>query len=102
VVVVVADAILEASRRPGRLDSPEETFGGQQSEGVVDRLQRDGADLRPHGLGDTISGDVGLARDGTQDRQSLRRHLNAMLTKKVSRIDGHTNRYDNSNLERLK
>jgi hypothetical protein len=91
-VVVVADAILEASRRPRRLNASDESLSGQQAEGVVDRLQRDGADLGPHGLGDAISGDVGLAPDRAQHSQALRRNLNAVLTKKVSLIDGHTNR----------
>ena len=91
-VVVVADPILEASRRSRRLNSSDESRSGQQAEGVVDQLQRDGADLGPHGLGDTISGDVGLASDRAQNSQALRRNLNAVLTKKDSLIDGHTNR----------
>jgi hypothetical protein len=32
---------------------------------------------------------VGLTRDSPQDRQSLGGHLNATLSKQLSRIDGH-------------
>jgi len=35
---------------------------------------------------------MGLACDRAQDRQPLSGDLNAVLTKKVSLIDGHTNR----------
>jgi hypothetical protein len=64
-VMVVADAILEASRGSCRLDATDETFGGEQAEGVVDRLQRDGADLVPDRLRHRVSRDVRLSRHGT-------------------------------------
>ena len=89
-VVVVADPILEASRRPGGLDAPDETLGDQDAEGVVHRLERDGADLGPDDLGHAVGRDVGLTRDGPQDSQSLGRDLNAALPKKVSRADVHS------------
>ena len=54
VVVVVADAVLVAGRRAGRLDAPEEAVVGEDGEGVVDRLARDGADLGPHGRVDVV------------------------------------------------
>ena len=88
-VVVVADAIFEASRGSGRLDAPDEALGDQHPEGVVHRLERDGPDLRPDDIGYGIGGNVGLTRDGAQDGQSLCRDLNAALTKKVSRVGQH-------------
>ena len=58
-----------------------EAFGDQDAERVVHRLERDGADLGPDGLGHRIGRDVGLTGDRPQDSQSLRRDLNAALTK---------------------
>ena len=93
-VVVVADPILEASRRPGGLNAPDEAFGDQDAEGVVHRLERDGADLGPDGLGHAVGRDVGLTRDRPQDSQSLGRDLNTALPKEVSRVGGHGDRVD--------
>ena len=88
-VVVVADPILEASRRSGGLNAPDEIFGDQHAEGVVHRLKRYGTDLSPDDLGHRVGCDVGLTRYRPKDRQSLRRDLNAALTKKLSRIGVH-------------
>ena len=88
-VVVVADPILEARRRSGGLDAPEQAFGDQDAEGVVHRLERDGTDFGPDGVGHGVGGDVGLAGNRAQDCQSLRSHLNAALPKEVSRVGGH-------------
>jgi len=88
-MVVVADAILEAGWRADRLDTPEQPFLGQQAEGVVDRLEGDGADLGPHHFRHAVGGDVGLTSDGTQDGQSLGRHLDAVLTEKIAWVGGH-------------
>ena len=86
-VVVVADAIFEASRRSGGLNAPDQAFGDQHAEGVVHRLQRDGADLGPDDLGHAVGRDVRLTRDRPQHRQSLGRDLNAAFTKKRRRVD---------------
>jgi len=88
-MVVVADAILEAGWRADRLDTPEQPFLGQQAEGVVDRLEGDGADLGPHHFRHAVGGDVGLTSDGTQDGQSLGRDLDAVLTEKIAWVGGH-------------
>jgi hypothetical protein len=88
-VVVVADPILEASRRPGGLNATDEAFGDQDAEGVVHRLERDGADLGPDDLGHAISRDVGLTRHRPQDSQSLGRDLDTALPKEVSRVSVH-------------
>jgi hypothetical protein len=91
-VVVVADAILEASRRSGRLNAPEKAFGDQHTECVVHRLERDGADLGPDDFGHRIGRDVGLTRDRAQDSQSLGRHLDTALPKEVCRVGRHDTR----------
>jgi hypothetical protein len=88
-VVVVADAILETSRGSWRLDAPDEPFGDQQAEGVVHRLQRDGTDLGADDFCNAVGRDMGLGRNGPQDSQSLRRDLDAALTKEFGRISSH-------------
>ena len=88
-VMVVADAGLEAGGRAHRLDAAEQPLLGQQAEGVVDRLTGDRADLGPHHFGHAVGGDVGLAGDRTQDGQSLRRDLDAVLSEKIGRVGRH-------------
>jgi hypothetical protein len=88
-MVVVPDAVLEASGRPGRLNAPDEAFGDQEPQGVVHRLERDGADLRSDDVGHPVGRDVGLTRDRPQDSQSLGSDLNTVLTKEVSRVSRH-------------
>jgi hypothetical protein len=65
-MVVVTHPILEASRRAGGLNAPDQPLGNQDAERVVHRLERDGADLGPHGLANAVGCDVGLTRDGPQ------------------------------------
>jgi hypothetical protein len=89
VVVVVADPILEACRRPGRLDAPNQTFGHEHTERVVHRLQRDRADLGADGLGHGVGRDVRLPPHCTQHRQPLGGYLDPALTKPLSRVN-HT------------
>jgi hypothetical protein len=95
-VVVVADPILEASRRAGGLNAPDEAFGHQEAEGVVHRLERDGTDLGPDDLGHAIGRDVRLTRDRPQDGQSLGRDLNAAFskTKEMGRVRAHVHTID--------
>jgi hypothetical protein len=52
-------------------------------------LERDRADLGPHGLRDAVRRDVGLARDCPQDGQPLRRDLNAALSKQACEVVRH-------------
>jgi len=61
VMVVVADAILEASRRACGLNATEKAFGDEHAEGVVHRLQRNGADPGSHRIGHRVGRNVGLA-----------------------------------------
>ncbi len=88
-MVVITDAILEASRRPGRLQSSEKSSCDQHAERVVHRLQRDRADLRPHHFGNPFRGDVGFTRDGSEHREPLCSHLDPMSTKEACRVGGH-------------
>jgi hypothetical protein len=93
-VMVVTDTIFEARRRARRLDAPDEPFGGQQIERVVDRLQRDRADLGPHGVSHVPSRGVRQIRDGAQHGQSLRGDLDAVLAKEIGGIGRHRKRLD--------
>jgi hypothetical protein len=63
VVVIVIDSVLEARGRPDGLNAPYETFCNEDTEGVVDGLPRDGADVQRHLFGDVVGGDVRLRRD---------------------------------------
>jgi len=78
-VVIVADAIFEASRRSRGLNAPDEPLGDQQGERVVHRLQRDRTDLGPYDFGHGVGRDVRLTRNRPQNRQPLSRHLDAAL-----------------------
>lgn len=88
-VVIVADAILEARRRTGWLDAPNQAFIGQDGEGVIHRLERNRTDLSPDSHGNIICRDVRLTRNRAPDRQSLRGDLNPALTKKFGRVSEH-------------
>ena len=79
-MVVVADSILEARRRPGGLNASNQTSGDEHAEGVVHRLQRNRANLDSDRFGHAVGRDVRLAGDGAQDGQSLCRDLNATFT----------------------
>jgi hypothetical protein len=85
-MVVIAYAIFEASRRSGGLNAPDESFGDQNAEGVVHRLERDSADLGSDRLGHAVGCHVRLTRDGTQHSQSLGSHLNAALPQELGRV----------------
>ena len=87
--MVVADAGFEAGRGTGRLDAPDDAFANQDAQGVVHRLQRDRANLRPHGFGHAIRGDMRRGRHRPQHREALRRDLKTVLTKKLRRIGDH-------------
>jgi len=93
-VVIVANAIFEPRRRPGRLNPPNQALGGKQRERVVHRLERDRSDLGPDDLGHAVRGDVGLPGNGSQHRQPLRRHLDAALPKEVRWVNYHLDKLD--------
>jgi hypothetical protein len=88
-MVVVPDPILEASRRPGGLNAPDETLGNQDAERVVHRLERDDTDFDPDDLGHAVGRDVRPTRDRPQYGQPLGRELNTALAKQISRVSGH-------------
>jgi hypothetical protein len=81
VVVVVADAVLEAGRRSGRLNAPEETFVSEGPEGVVHRLTRDGAQFGPDDSVDVVRGAMRSIRHGLQDSETLGSDLHTVVTK---------------------
>jgi hypothetical protein len=88
-VMVVADAILEAGWRSRGLNTPDQTFGDENAQGVVDGLERDCTNLRPDGLRHGVGRDVRLPRYRPEDSQSLGSNLDAALPKKISRIRSH-------------
>lgn len=93
-VVVVADPIFKTSRRPGGLNAPNETFCGHQTERVIDRLERDRANLSSDSRGHAVSRGVRLRSDRPQHGQTLGRHLNSTLTKEVGWVSRHGARID--------
>ena len=93
-VMVVADPVLEPSRRPGGLNATDESCGDQDAQSVVHRLQRDGADLRPGDVGHDVGRDVRLTGDRPQHRQPLSRDLNAAFAQEVCRVGSHPDRVD--------
>jgi len=93
-VVVVADAILEAGRRPGGLNAPDEAGGDQDPERVVHRLERDRPDLGPDDHGRFVGRGMRPTRDRSEDRQSLGRDLDTALPKEVSGGNGHDQTID--------
>ena len=86
VVMVVVDPVLVASRRARRLDTPDEALVGQDTEGVVNRLTRDGADLGPHEFLDLVGRAVRPAGHRSEDGQTLGRHLNTVLAEEVRSV----------------
>jgi len=81
-MMVVADPVFIESRRPGRLNAPDETFLLQQTERIIHRLPRNSADLCADFLCQFIRCGVRPTRHGTQNSQALSSDGKAMLTKK--------------------
>ena len=88
-VMVVADPILESRRRPGRLDAAEQASFNQDTESVIYRLERDGPDVGPDGIGYAFRRDVRPTGNGPHDGQSLGCDLDTALPEDVSRAGGH-------------
>jgi hypothetical protein len=89
VMVVVANAILVASRRTCRLDASENLLRDQHVEGVVDRLQRDRADLRSDRVCYCVGRDVRMHGNNAQDGQPLRGDLDSASPKEIGRVGRH-------------
>lgn len=89
VVVVVTDPIFKAGRRTGGLDAPDETLLGQDFEGVVYTLPRNGADFGTNVTCDVFRRAVGPTRHSPQHGQTLGRNLDTVSAKKVNRIIKH-------------
>ena len=90
--MVVADAIFEPRRGSGRLNAADQTLGDQHGEGVVDRLQRDGADLTLDDPGDAVGADVRPAGDRPHHGEPLGGDVDAALAEQRSRVGGHRHR----------
>ena len=88
-VMVVANPILESSRRTRGLYTADETRRDQHTKRVVHRLERDGPDFGSHHLGHPIGSDMRLTRDRPENSQALGGDLNAVLTKQIGRFGGH-------------
>ena len=80
-VMIVADAILESRGGPRRLYTAEEPVIDEQRERVVDRLQRDRADLGSDAFGHAIRGDVRLTGYHAHDGEPLCGDVDATLAK---------------------
>ena len=89
-MVIVSNPTLEASRGSGRLYAPNQPFGDQNSERVVHRLERNRPDFGPDQFGHSVGRDVGLARDRAEDGQSLGCDLDAVVSKEIGGVSGHT------------
>ena len=100
-MMVVPDPILEARRRTGRLDPPDEALSDQDVERVVYRLQRDGADFRPDNVGHAVGRDVRLRGNRAKHRESLGGDLNPALTKEVGRVVRHADSVVNKFFESI-
>ena len=88
-VVVVTDPILIAGRRTGGLDPPDEALLGQDFEGVVYSLSRNGTDFGTNVTCDVFRRAVGPTRHSPQHGQTLGRDLDTVLAKKVGWIIRH-------------
>ena len=101
VVVVVSDPGLETGGRPRGLDPANESGADQGAETVVDGLERDRAQFRPHGLGHIVGGHVGPSGDHAQHGNPLRRHMDTAVAQLLSMADGHEENLP-ENLDSLK
>ena len=88
-VVIVTHSILIKDRRPGGLDAPDEALLGQDPEGVVHRLSRDGTDLGANVLGDFFRRTMGPTRHRPKHGQALSRDLDTVFAKDFGWIVRH-------------
>ena len=77
--MVVTDSILVQGWRPGRLDAPDEALLGQDFEGVVYSLSRNGTDCGTNVTCDVFRRAVGPTRHSPQHGQTLGRDLDTVL-----------------------
>ena len=87
--MVVADPLLVARRRTGRLDPPHQARLGEGRRASYTAWARDGTDLAPDGLGDGVGGHVRFVRDRPQNGQPLGGDSEAALPKEAARVETH-------------
>jgi hypothetical protein len=83
VMVVVIDPVFIAGRRARRLGTPDEVIFGEDAQRVVDRLTRNGANVRPYQLLYLVRRSVRPAGHSSHDGQALSGHLNASPPERV-------------------
>ena len=88
-MMVVADAILESSGRAGRLNPTDEALVDEKRERVIDRLERNRADLVPDDVGNHVRRDVRPIGNRSKHRQPLRGDLDAAPPQEFGRISMH-------------
>ena len=86
--MVVADPVLEASRRPGGLDTSDEALVGESRKCVVHRLTGNGTDLPPDDRVDVVRGAVRSVGYRSQNSQALGRDLQAVPAEKSIAVAG--------------
>src|ERR1700731_491051 len=86
-VMVVADAVLIAGRRPGGLYASDDPLVGEGSEGVVHGLERDRTDLGPHGRVDVGGGAVRSLGHSAHNSQTLGGDLHTGPAEESSLVD---------------
>ena len=85
--MVVSDAVLVTGRRPSGLDASNDPLIGEGSKRVIHGLQRDRADLGPHGGVNVGGGAVRLLGHSAQDSQTLGRYLYSVPAQEGSFVD---------------
>jgi hypothetical protein len=80
-MMIVTDAILVQGGRTGGTNPPDDSLLGQDPQGVIHRLSRNGTDLGANRVGNVIGRTVRLLGHGPQHRNPLSRNLESMLSK---------------------
>jgi hypothetical protein len=82
-MVIVPDPIFVSGRRTRGLYTANDALLCEESEGIIDRLARYGANLLANHLGNIVRRAVRLCRDGVQHSDSLGRHVDPMVSEKL-------------------
>src|ERR1700761_2060048 len=88
-VMVVIHSVLVASGGTHRLDASKKSVTHEHPQGVIDRLARNGADVRLRDIRHLVRSDVRLARNGPEHRDALSGRLDATLAELFDRTHTH-------------